>query len=305
MNRLESEFLDYLENNLRYSKHTILSYRRDLDVYFEYINKNDLDFLNIEYETILGFLKSRKKKGRTHLDADNTMQRRISALRKFYNYLFQEQYVKSNPLLLIHMKNTVRKQPDVLTIKQVEKILEENQKRTDYFMVRDQAIILILYSSGMRCSELTNLKINQINFYQNSILLQGKDRNQRVIFFSDETRKWLDQYLETTRKELLTKTNNQDNSNYVFLNKFGNKLTDRGVEYIFETINKKISLNLPFNLNPKVLRHSFATHLFDKGADIKVIQELLGHTSLSSTQVYTTVSKEKLKEEYDQFFPKN
>ncbi len=305
MNRLESEFLDYLENNLRYSKHTILSYRRDLDVYFEYINMNNLNFLNVEYESVLDFMKSRKKKGRSNLDANNTVHRRISALRKFYNYLYEEKYVKSNPFLLIRMKTDQRRQPDVLTIEQIDKLLEENKKRTDNFMIRDQAIILLLYTSGMRCSELTNLKMNQINFYQNSILLKGKDRNERVVFFSSEARKFLDEYLQTTRKELLIKTNNADSRSYVFLNKLGDKLTNRGVEYIFETINKKLALDLPFKLNPKILRHSFATHLLDKGADIKVVQELLGHSSISTTQVYLHLSKEKLKEEYDNYFPKN
>ena len=161
-----------------------------------------------------------------------------------------------------------------------------------------------MFSSGIRCSETINLKLTDINFSLNVALINGKRNKQRYVPFSLNAKQALISYIENTRKVLMNKNPNYEDKKYLFLNKNGSKLSARGLEYIFKTITLKTGISFDFSFHPHSLRHTFATHLLNNGADIKTIQELLGHSSLNTTQIYTHVSLEKLKEDYNKYFPK-
>lgn len=303
MNRTEKEFLTYLKVNKNYSNYTISSYQRDLDLYFEFLVLNDYDFQNVNTKIIREFMESRLINDDSNGDSKRTLHRRIACLRTFYNFLYSKNLVKSNPFLSIRMKNETNKLPQVLTEEQVDLLFSMNKKRTDEMMIRDQAIMEVLYSSGIRCSELINIKITDIDVRTRTIRVYGKNMKERYVPFSEDAKNSIMEYSKSLRKVLLEKSTKLESKKLLFLNSKGDALTSRGLEYILTTIEKKSVLNLGFSLHPHVFRHTFATRLLDKGADIKIIQELLGHESINTTQIYTHVSKESLISEYNKYFP--
>lgn len=303
MNRTEKEFLTYLKINKNYSNYTISSYQRDLDLYFEFLVLNDYDFQNVNTKIIREFMESRLINDDSNGDSKRTLHRRIACLRTFYNFLYSKNLVKSNPFLSIRMKNETNKLPRVLTEEQVDLLFSMNKKRTDEMMIRDQAIMEVLYSSGIRCSELINIKITDIDVRTRTIRVYGKNMKERYVPFSEDAKNSIMEYSKSLRKVLLEKSTKLESKKLLFLNSKGDALTSRGLEYILTTIEKKSVLNFGFSLHPHVFRHTFATRLLDRGADIKIIQELLGHESINTTQIYTHVSKESLISEYNKYFP--
>ena len=205
-----------------------------------------------------------------------------------------KKYVEDNPFLFIDVPKTDKKYPHALYKEQVKEILLENSKRTDDLMIRDQAIISTLYYTGMRAAELVSLTIQSISLNQRIIRVIGKGDKERILPISEECKKDLDRYIGFTRKELLGKAKIPTNA--LFLNNRGEKLKTRGLEYILDSIEEKTGTFV--GLHPHILRHSFATHLLENGADLRVIQELLGHASLNATQVYTHVTEKEMQQEY-------
>ena len=187
-------------------------------------------------------------------------------------------------------------------LEEINNLFELNSQRKDYLMHRDQAIIELLFSSGLRVSELVNLTLQDLNLKERMMRIVGKGNKERIVPFSLKTQKTLSVYLENTRKQLISDSGNMIGTNYVFLNSRGEKLTTRGVEYILQEIENKTGVTL--SLHPHKFRHSFATHLLNQGLDLRTIQELMGHSSLSSTQVYTHVSNQKMHDEYEKAFPR-
>lgn len=303
MNRTEKEFLTYLKVNKNYSDYTISSYQRDLDLYFEFLVLNDYDFQNVNTKIIREFMESRLIKDDSNGDSKRTLHRRIACLRTFYNFLYSKNLVKSNPFLSIRMKNETNKLPQVLTEEQVNLLFSMNKKRTDEMMIRDQAIMEVLYSSGIRCSELINIKITDIDVKTRTIRVYGKNMKERYVPFSEDAKNSIMEYSKNLRKLLLEKSTKLESKKILFLNSKGDALTSRGLEYILAAIEKKSGLIFGFPLHPHIFRHTFATRLLDRGADIKIIQELLGHESINTTQIYTHVSKESLISEYNKYFP--
>ena len=228
--------------------------------------------------------------------------RRVIALRQFYEYLVKNNYVEFNPFIVISTPKVDKKLPEFMYLEEINNLFELNSQRKDFLMHRDQAIIELLFSSGLRVSELVNLTLQDLNLKERMMRIVGKGNKERIVPFSLKTQKTLSVYLENTRKQLISDSGNMIGTNYVFLNSRGEKLTTRGVEYILQEIENKTGVTL--SLHPHKFRHSFATHLLNQGLDLRTIQELMGHASLSSTQVYTHVSNQKMHDEYEKAFPR-
>lgn len=306
MSKEEYLFLDYLKNNLNYSDLTIKSYKQDIELFEDYLFRNNIDLNDVEKDDIRDFMAERLNHltYRGSYESPRSVRRRISALRKYYNFLVDKKYVTYNPFLTIVSPKKRDKLPEVLYEKQINKLIEENSKREDFLKSRDQALILLMYSSGLRCSEVVNLKKTDINFSSRFMRILGKGKKERIVPFSEEAKIEMIDYASNLREELL-KISKDFRCPYFFLNSKGKQLTERGLEYIMKEIVKKSGLSLGFDFHPHVLRHTFATHLLEKGADLRIIQELLGHESINTTAIYTHVSKETLHEEYDKYFPQN
>ena len=221
-------------------------------------------------------------------------------------------YVKENPFILVNAPKTETKYPHALYKEQIQELFSHNAKRTDSLKNRDQAILYLLYYSGIRAQELVTLDIQSISLKERTIRVIGKGNKERIIPFTKECQTILKQYMDNERKDLLIKylahqktkeKKEQDNlTPPLFFNARGERLTTRGLEYILDAIQEKTGLFV--GLHPHILRHSFATHLLENGADLRVIQELLGHESINATQVYTHVTEEAMKETYLNTFPR-
>ncbi|MCI5522326.1 MAG: tyrosine-type recombinase/integrase [Tenericutes bacterium] len=273
-----NEFLNYLKDERNYSDKTILNYKMDLENFYNYINKKktkkiDFDFLQEYIENL-----SQKKY------STKSIQRHISSLKSYFKFLYNKNYINVNPAELLCLPKNEIKLPNYLTIIDLEKIYELD------LSLRDKLIVELLYSTGIRLSELVNIKISDINFYDKTIKVLGKGNKERYVLFGSVCSKLLKEYI------------NNENRVYLLLNKNGNKLSERGVEYIIEKIFK--SVNVHAKLTPHTLRHTFATHMLDNGCDLVTVQKLLGHSDLSTTSIYTHISNEHLRTTYLQTHPR-
>ena len=290
MNKQTADFLSYLTNERNYSTQTVISYSMDIDKFFKFLEKEDVGMDEVDQIVIRNFLTDELNNG----VSKRSLKRRLCALRHFYKFMVKRRYVKDNPFIFISSPKFEQKYPHFLYKDQVRQILEENKKRTDELAIRDQAILSTLYYTGMRASELVSLTLQSVNLNQRYVRIFGKGKKERLVPFSEECKKDLDTYIKTTRKDL--ERRNKDGTNVLFLNDKGKQLTTRGLEYILDSIETKIGTFV--DLHPHVLRHSFATHLLENGADLRIIQELLGHESLNTTQVYTHVTEEAMMQTY-------
>lgn len=277
-------FLYFLKKELNYSDYTIKNYQLDLTDFFKYVDKSNIDFLSIENIHVRGYLK--------YLDTCNlknsTISRRISALRTFYNYLLEKGFVKSNIFLNVKNPKLEKKLPNYLNYTEIEELLASIDTRTDEGLER-RLLIEMFYSTGCRVGEMVNVKISDIDFSSKTIKVMGKGSKERIVYYGDYASKYLEDYLK-----------NKDKKGYLFTNKRGEKLTIEEVEYIVRDIMKHISIKT--HVTPHTLRHTFATHLLNNGADIRTVQELLGHANLSTTGIYTHVSSDRLKDVYFKTF---
>ena len=290
MNKPTIEFLNHLKNERNYSDKTIKSYGEDIDKFFDFLLEEDVLMNEVDIIVIRNFLTNELNNG----VSKRSCKRRLSSLRHFYKFLVRKDYVEDNPFLYVSSPKLETKYPHALYKEQVKEILLQNSKRTDDLMIRDQAILSTLYYTGMRASELVGLTVQSLSLPQRIIHVIGKGNKERILPITEECRKDLDRYLKFTRKELLGKS--QVPTEAVFLNNNGHQLTTRGLEYILDSIEEKTGTFV--GLHPHILRHSFATHLLENGADLRIIQELLGHTSLNATQVYTHVTEKQMQSEY-------
>lgn len=277
-------FLYFLKKELNYSDYTIKNYQLDLTDFFKYVNKSNIDFLNIKNTHVRGYLK--------YLDTCNlkntTISRRISALRTFYNYLLEKGFVKSNIFLNVKNPKLEKKLPNYLNYTEIEELLASIDTSNSGGLER-RLLVEMFYSTGCRVGEMVNVKISDIDFYNKTIKVMGKGSKERIVYYGDYASKYLEDYLK-----------NKDKKGYLFTNKRGEKLTIEEVEYIVRDIMKHISIKT--HVTPHTLRHTFATHLLNNGADIRTVQELLGHANLSTTGIYTHVSSDRLKDVYFKTF---
>lgn len=277
-------FLYFLKKELNYSDYTIENYQLDLTDFFKYVDKSNIDFLNIKNIHVRGYLK--------YLDTCNlkntTISRRISALRTFYNYLLEKGLVKSNIFLNVKNPKLEKKLPNYLNYTEIEELLASIDTSNSEGLER-RLLIEMFYSTGCRVGEMVNIKISDIDFSSKTIKVMGKGSKERIVYYGDYASKYLEDYLK-----------NKDKKGYLFTNKRGEKLTIEEVEYIVRDIMKHISIKT--HVTPHTLRHTFATHLLNNGADIRTVQELLGHANLSTTGIYTHVSSDRLKDVYFKTF---
>lgn len=293
-----SQYLDYLKNQKNYSEHTVDSYRRDIDKFLVFAGDEGFSFDNVDNNLIRNFLRREIEQGKSK----RTNQRRLVALRRYYEWLLKNKYVKYNPFISIKAPKSDETLPNFLYEDEVNDLIESNAKREDFLAKRDHSIILLLYTSGIRVSELVGLKLQDINTRSRTIRIIGKGRKERVVPFSTLAMQSLNDYLNNCRNEIIKRNQISAPTNMLFLNSKGGHLTIRGVQYILKEIENKIGVSL--DLHPHKMRHTFATHLLEKGADLRTIQEILGHTSLETTQVYTHITTSKMIETYEKVFPR-
>lgn len=296
MNKPLRRFLSYLKDERKYSPQTVISYQRDVEKFFSFLTREDVSMDDVDSNLIRNFLTQELNNN----ISKRSCKRRLSALRRFYDYCLNQGYVNKNPFVFINSPKTDKTFPKVLDKDQINDIMRDNLKRDDELMLRDQVVLEILYYTGIRATECVNLKIQDINFLNRIIRIIGKGNKERLVPFTTNCKKTIERYLKECRPNLAIKQ--QEPSNTLILSGEGKKLTTRGLEYILEQIELKTGNFV--GLHPHILRHSFATHLLENGADLRVIQELLGHESLNATQVYTHVTDEAMKKTYDSFHPR-
>lgn len=292
------EFKEYLKYSLNYSDKTITSYEQDIISFYYFIFSEGVDIDDVDMQIIRNYLSTQIEKG----ISKRTLCRRLSCYRHYYSFLLEKGYVHDNCFVFVHSPKKEIRYPRALYLEQIETLFERNRERSDHLMLRDQVILELLYASGMRASEFVNVKIQDIDFRNRSIRIIGKGNKERIVPFTKSASITMKDYLKDCRPLLLSKNKREYNLDFFILNDQGKRLTTRGLEYILKNIEKLTGCN--FDLHPHLFRHSFATHLLEGGADLRVIQELLGHESLNTTQVYTHVTEENIKQQFAASHPR-
>lgn len=296
MNKYRNEFLEYILKQRNYSPNTYKNYNIDINEFEEYLIEEKINFKDVDYKFIKGYLMKLYDRKLSR----NTIARKLSSLRSFYKYLFNNDVIKTNPFKYVSSPKKERKLPKYLGINEIEDIFNVPDINSPLGQ-RDKVILEVFYASGIRVGELVNVKVSDIDFYKKEILILGKGNKERIVEFGDYALDAINNYINNGRKEILKKSNKSND--YLILNSRGDKITTRGIEKIIDNIVKKVSIKK--HVSPHMLRHSFATHLLNEGCDILTVKELLGHESLETTQVYTHVSNERLREVYLKCHPLN
>lgn len=289
-----NNFIEYLKYQRNYSDFTCNNYKKDLNEYNSFILSNKVNYKSMGYNEAKEYVIYLNKKN----DAKSTISRKLSSLRTFYKYLVLNNKVESNPFLLVSSPKKEKRIPKFINYNNMEEILNVPNIKTKEGQ-RERVILEVLYASGVRVSELVNIKLKDIDFSNKNILIFGKGSKERLVSFGDYALEYINLYLKEGRNLLLDGVK----SDYLIVGKKSEKLTTRRVEQIIDDIIKRTSIKL--NITPHMFRHTFATHLLDNGCDLLVVQELLGHASLSSTEIYTHVSNEHLREVYLKCHPRN
>lgn len=299
-------YSQYLLYTKGYSVKTMDAYIRDAENFLLFCDSKHLEYNLVKEEDIVLYLSELLSGSFGGKRSKTTLQRRLCGLRCFYKYLtqyFPSEYT-SNPFTRISSPKADPHVPTALFKEQINELLELNQKRNDELAVRDQAILELLYASGMRASELVSMEGRDIDYRNRMIRILGKGKKYRMVPFGKTAEAWMKRYSSELRPVLLSRFSDPiltHKPTAFFLNDRGGALTVRGLEYILHEIEKKIGTN--FSLHPHEIRHSFATHLLQNGADLRLVQELLGHSSINTTQIYTNLTFEDLKDQYDACFP--
>ena len=282
--QIKEYFLKSILDKKNYSKKTFENYNRDLNKFFKFLNDYKIkDIKKITKETVrLYFLKQKNNN-----ISNRTLGRYYSSLNSFFIYSIEHEYIDVNPLKFIDYPKYTKKIPEYIYDSQLEKLLNEKTSENVEIELRNKLIIHLLLDTGVRVSELVNIKVHDIDVEERIIKVFGKGSKERFVFFTSKTKELLTNYLIKRKEKAIT-----DN---LFINYKGEKLTERSVQKIIKFVGEKIGLDI----HPHLLRHTFATDLLNKGADIRMIQELLGHENLDTTQIYTHVSKSRAKEVYD------
>ncbi|WP_270525527.1 tyrosine recombinase XerC [Longibaculum muris] len=291
------EYLDVLKYQKNYSDLTIQAYQRDIEQFFLYLREECIeDLSDVQYSFLRGYLSSLHQQ---NLSA-KTINHKMSSLRGFYRYLQNQEYINDNPFLLVDSLKEPQRNPDFLYIDEMVALLDSIDI-TAPLGKRNKAMLELMYASGLRCREVVELTLAQIDFSRQLLLIHGKGKKDRYVPFHDFAKECLQDYLETERLELMAKKHQEHH--FVFVNKFGGQMTNRGIEDIVNRVTQNYDPTK--KIHPHTFRHSFATHLLQQGVDIRLVQELLGHSSLSTTQVYTHVTNQHLKEVYDHAHPRS
>ena len=282
------KFLNYLTIEKNYSEHTVSNYKADLNEFGEFLNsRGGKDIKAIDYFVLRKFLSTLSERKLNK----RSLSRKISTLKSFFKFALRESLIKNNPASALIYPRLDKPLPKFLTENQVKKVLEL-PCGTDCMALRDKAILEFLYSTGARVSEMVSLKRDQIDLISGIVKVKGKGRKERLLPLGEPAILSIKKYLDSRA----------DTNKALFINKRGTSLSDRGVRMIINKYMKKAAMNL--KVSPHTFRHSFATHLLNRGADLRSVQELLGHSSISTTQVYTHLTIDSLKNVYQKAHPR-
>lgn len=287
MKKYVDDFLSYLKYQKSYSHHTIINYENDINEFLEFIKKENLHLTKVSYSDIRFYLMDLYDKKFSR----NTVSRKLSSLRSLYKYLLKEGIVKENPFVLVSSPKKAIRLPKFLYYEELEKLFATPDINTPLGQ-RNSLILEMLYATGMRVSELVSVKLKDIDYYNKVIRVIGKGNKERLVSFGAYCEDILEKYINDGRDKLL----DNKETDILLINNRGTPLTDRGVRLIIDNLVKKSCINT--HISPHTLRHTFATHMLNEGADLLTVQELLGHANLSTTQVYTHVTNERLREVY-------
>lgn len=288
-----SEFQDYLLNVRRYSSNTVSSYSFDICDFTKFIRGLGKIFKDIKVDDVKSWILDLTERQ----IGKRSIKRKMSSLKSFYAWMYLQKKVDSDPFEYVHSPKATHALPDFFSEKEIDSLLTANEKRTDRLKSRDQALLMLMFASGLRASEVVNLTFNQVDFDNRIMKISGKGNKDRLVPFTNSAKEAMLNYINGLRKDLL-----KEDTKYIFLNSQGNKMTIRGLEYILDEIEAKTGLY--GKIHPHMLRHSFATKMLNRGADLRTIQELLGHSSIETTSIYTHVAYENMKETYEKTFPR-
>lgn len=290
-----AEYIRFLTIERGLSKNTIESYLRDLKKYLVFLKENQLDAWDaIDRYAILSFLQQLKEEKKSA----GSIIRMVSSLRQFHQFLRQEKLSIADPMAHIDTPKKAQTLPKVLSTKEVE-ILIETPDTSQTLGIRDRAILEVMYATGLRVSELTELKLDDLHLSLGLIQTIGKGEKERILPLGDLAIKWIETYLNHSRNRL---ERSDQRSNYVFLNHHGRKLTRQGIWKNLKILVQKAGIKK--EVTPHTLRHSFATHLLENGADLRTVQELLGHSDISTTQIYTHITTHRMSTVYKTYHPR-
>lgn len=298
MNLLLDEFRDHIKIERGFSDHSVKAYVSDIEHFYKYLlDKDILDDKVTKYD-VRAYMKEEIERS----IKKTTLNRRIASLRHYYGFMQSKGHVKDNPFINIKVPKTEFTLPRVLYEEEINVILAANKRRQDFLQERDQLILEFMFATGLRASEIVELTLQSININERLINVLGKGNKERLVPFTTHVQNLIRNYVNGMRKELLAKRRSSQPTNALFLNARGGKLTIQGLAHILKTVEVKTGEYA--KLHPHLFRHSFATNLLEKGADLRVIQELLGHESLNTTQIYTHVSEDKVLEAYYHAHPR-
>lgn len=290
------DFIHYLIVERGLSNNTIVSYERDLKSYQRHLEEQQQirSFNDVSRLHIIQFLKTLKETGKS----SKTIARHTASIRSFHQFLLREKQAEQDPSVLIESPQLERSLPKILSLQEVEKLLEI-PKTTTPFGWRDKAMLELLYATGIRVSEMINLNLADVHLTMGFIRCYGKGNKERIVPIGRTAAKVLEDYIDRGRPKLI---NPKQATDALFVNHHGKRISRQG----FWKNLKKIALEANINkeLTPHTLRHSFATHLLENGADLRAVQEMLGHADISTTQIYTHVTKARLKDVYNQYHPR-
>lgn len=295
MNQLIDSFLTYLTAVKGLSKNTLESYGRDILKLAVFLEGKDITHIDqVGYKHILDFLTYLKEQG---LNTRSTSRTLIS-VRQFFKFLLAEKFIESDPTFLIRTPKIKMGLPETLSLEDVEKLLSSPDESSPEG-IRDKSMLEVLYATGIRVSELVELGLNDVNFELGYIIAYGKGSKQRIVPIGEKAKIKLREYLDTSRPRLLKSRT----SPHLFVTRLGRKMTRQGFWKIIKAYSRKSGLTK--KISPHTLRHSFATHLLERGADLRAIQVMLGHSDISTTQIYTHIERERLKEVHKKYHPRS
>ena len=292
MNQYVTKFTDFLVNDKKLSDNTLQSYRRDIEQYMAYTNSNNLDFKDANKTSIITYLMYLQKQGK----ATSTISRNLASIRSFYQYMVRTKVVEEDPTEGLESPKMEKRLPKVLSVSEVNLLLEQ-PKCVDLKGYRDKAMLEMLYATGIRVSELINLEVSDVDVEMGFVKCRSLHK-ERVIPMGSSACAALSAYLKEARNAMI----HSDKETALFINTNGGRLTRQGFWKIIKQYKNQAKISM--DITPHTLRHSFATHLVENGADLHAIQEMLGHSDISSTQIYAQLANNKLKEIYQKTHPR-
>jgi len=295
MKEFIEDFLNYISVERGLAHNTILAYRRDLTKYTKYLTKTGIDQIDVvKRQQITEYMHKQKDSGLMAV----SITRSLAAIKMFHRFLVRERLAKEDPTDLLETPKLWKRIPEVLSSFEMEALIKASQGRKGQ-QIRDYAILELLYASGMRVSELVELKLENVNMDVGYVRCIGKGRKERIVPIGRKAQVAVKQYIENARPQL----NKSNFSNVLFLSRLGKKISRQSIWKIIKYYAKKAKITK--TIKPHTIRHSFATHLLEHGADLRSVQEMLGHADISTTQIYTHVDRERLKSIHKQFHPRS